>query len=962
MKRYAHLASTLLFLQGIFAAEPKQTPYTLLKDQATLPILTPALAKRTTLKLRLENGLEAYLISDPGVDQSAAALSVRAGSWHDPALYPGTAHFCEHMLFMGTKAYPSEAEYWQYILDNGGKINAATYSDHTTYYFSVNNDAYFGALDRFSHFFIDPLFARSGIDRELHAVDQEHAKNIEHDGWRQYMVLKETANPKHPITGFSTGNAKTLSGIPTETLKDWYNTHYSADQMNLLVISAKPLEELTQYVVSCFSEVPQRGSPAKESFEPMTSSMQQGHILYLKPIKDLKQLSLNWEVPAEFAKDNEKGVMSLIAYALSGQGENSLIQQLKRENIAESISVSQDRFGKKEVLFTIDISLTEKGISQIDTAILRTYQALGRLKQEGISKSLFEERQKLAEINYQYQSREDAFEFVMANAFDMLYEDLETFPVKSNTYTTFDPPFIDAFLSTLTPERCLYFVIADPTLVGITPDKEEKWMGVQYAVKEVEADKLTEWKEVELHPQIGVIGTNPFLPEKLTVLSSQEEASPKLIASDSMGQIYFAEDSRYHVPEAAAILNFKTPLIDGSARSAALTDLYLRAFKETLSTTIFFGKTGGLHMSYSEQNLQLSLFAQGYSDKLPLFLEELFKGNKQINPTKEQFGIYKQSLMRYYDNGSKELPFFQAQELIASLIFNDTPTSGEKYKAAQAITYEDFLQFCQNLFKQTYIQGIFYGNMEQVEAEALWKSLKTTLAATPYPLEDQKSKKVLLLPEKHGPYMVVQNTEMQGNAVLLVIEEGPFTFANRSIQQILSKALSEGFFATLRTKQQTSYIAKAWDSEVERQLLQYFGVQSSTHNPVDLLARFELFLEDFLKNIPEALSFERFEIIRKTLITSLEMAPENMYGMVRKLNTLAFDYQGDFDWIEKRVKSLEELTYEQFLEGAHTFLSRNNGKRLAVLVEGVLPKENQFRYEQIGKEDVNTLGAYVSWR
>ena len=28
---------------------------------------------------------------------------------------PGLAHFCEHMLFLGTEAFPDEAEYKRYV-------------------------------------------------------------------------------------------------------------------------------------------------------------------------------------------------------------------------------------------------------------------------------------------------------------------------------------------------------------------------------------------------------------------------------------------------------------------------------------------------------------------------------------------------------------------------------------------------------------------------------------------------------------------------------------------------------------------------------------------------------------------------------------------------------------------------------------------------------------------------------
>ena len=119
MKNYA-LASLALLMTTLFS-----TPsYEKVEDQCTLKILTPTLSERKTAKIRLANGLEAYLISDPGVHESSAALAVEAGSWQDPKEYPGMAHFLEHMLFMGTKAYPNEKEYMQYIRDHGGNVNA----------------------------------------------------------------------------------------------------------------------------------------------------------------------------------------------------------------------------------------------------------------------------------------------------------------------------------------------------------------------------------------------------------------------------------------------------------------------------------------------------------------------------------------------------------------------------------------------------------------------------------------------------------------------------------------------------------------------------------------------------------------------------------------------------------------------------------------------------------------------
>jgi insulysin len=94
--------------------------------------------------LRLPNEMQCLLIHDPEADKSAAALDVNVGAALDPLptdkddknptqpLY-GTAHFLEHMLFMGTKKYPDEAEYSEYISKAGGYDNAYTSLTSTNY-------------------------------------------------------------------------------------------------------------------------------------------------------------------------------------------------------------------------------------------------------------------------------------------------------------------------------------------------------------------------------------------------------------------------------------------------------------------------------------------------------------------------------------------------------------------------------------------------------------------------------------------------------------------------------------------------------------------------------------------------------------------------------------------------------------------------------------------------------------
>ena len=106
---------------------------------AATAIAKPDLDPREYRHVVLSNGLQVVLISDPAADKAAAALEVRAGHFDDPESMPGLAHFTEHMLFLGTEAYPEEGEYKAFLQRHGGQSNAFTGMEATGYHFSVGH-------------------------------------------------------------------------------------------------------------------------------------------------------------------------------------------------------------------------------------------------------------------------------------------------------------------------------------------------------------------------------------------------------------------------------------------------------------------------------------------------------------------------------------------------------------------------------------------------------------------------------------------------------------------------------------------------------------------------------------------------------------------------------------------------------------------------------------------------------
>ena len=167
---------------------------------------------------------------------------------------------------MGTKSFPEEDDYMNYIAENGGSRNAYTSSEHTNYYFEVIPDAFDGALERFSKFFHEPLMNEDSTEREVKAIDHEMDKNYKNDSRRQHQILKSLADKGSNYTGFGCGNLKTLWTVPKEqdidtrtALWDFYNKRYCAGIMQLCVLSNKSLDVMEASVVNLFSMIENKG-------------------------------------------------------------------------------------------------------------------------------------------------------------------------------------------------------------------------------------------------------------------------------------------------------------------------------------------------------------------------------------------------------------------------------------------------------------------------------------------------------------------------------------------------------------------------------------------------------------------------------------------------------------------------------------------------------------------------------
>ena len=122
--------------------------------------------------------------------------------------------FAVYLVCRGNAKWPGENEYKAFLSQHTGWSNAYTSTDTTVYFYECANAGFAGALDRFSGFFTSPLLKESSVEREVRAVNSEHNKNLQNDGWRIMQLSRSLSKDGHPYQKFGTGSIDTLWNEP----------------------------------------------------------------------------------------------------------------------------------------------------------------------------------------------------------------------------------------------------------------------------------------------------------------------------------------------------------------------------------------------------------------------------------------------------------------------------------------------------------------------------------------------------------------------------------------------------------------------------------------------------------------------------------------------------------------------------------------------------------------------------
>ncbi|MBI3271274.1 MAG: insulinase family protein [Planctomycetes bacterium] len=891
-----------------------------------LPAPADAQQEREYRALTLENGLKVFLVHDPGAGFSGVGLAVNAGSMYDGDT-PGIAHFLEHMLFLGTHKYPEPGAYTDYLTAHDGRYNAYTGFELTNFHFEVKSEALEGALDRFAQFFVAPLLTDELSGRERNAVDSEHSKNLEDDTWRARQVYRSLLNPAHPDCHFSTGNKETLAGIRNEQLRAFYDAHYSANLMNLAIISDHPSDTLEKWAREKFGPVANKNCPKPAVSVPLFHPAIAGQLIEVRSVRELRRLGLRFELKDEDF-DYESKPTRLVSAILGHEGPESLLDKLKREGLATSLMAGSDALANQGT-FNLDLDLTEEGLARVDVVLERIFGMINYVR--GLAELpgyLAEEERQMAELELRFHEPGRVFDEARTLAALMVRFPHEHLLENARLIRRNDPAAVRHLLAALVPQNAVVVLTAKDR----QGDRLEPHYGASYAVRALPPEWVARLQHATRVPPMDLPAPNDFIPTRFDLIEPRVAASPGLHAFE-LGEVWLRHDVRFKRPKAALhfrILNGRNHL---SAREYALGELFAAAAGEALNPFRYPMTQAGIALGVSSTLFGLELSAQGYSDKLPELVAFAAPYLTEVRMDELQFGILRERFVRELENHTKQPPSRLAVEFLEEALRETTFTAEQRLTEARTLSLADLKAYVLRLREGAWLQGCVYGNLTTGTVERMAEEFMRSLGPKrALPEAERFHARVLDVPK--GTSLVLKRAvDSNDSAALLVYLGDPATLEAKAMLHVLKQLLHNRFFQDLRTLQQTGYLVSAGVMDFEGVPAVFFLSQSSVVDPPSLLGRFEAFVKHLLPDL-RATPPETFESARKTAATELLRLPKDFREAADWHFLMAFHFDGDFDTNRKTAIAARAMTRERWLELLAAYLVEDGARRLAFEMEG----------------------------
>eukprot|EP00933_Yihiella_yeosuensis_P067568 TRINITY_DN7246_c0_g1_i1.p1 TRINITY_DN7246_c0_g1~~TRINITY_DN7246_c0_g1_i1.p1 ORF type:complete len:1041 (+),score=210.54 TRINITY_DN7246_c0_g1_i1:127-3249(+) len=902
------------------------------------------------------SGLKVMVIQDESMEKVAFANAVQVGSWEDPSDFPGLAHFCEHMVFMNSKKYPEENLADKILTSNGGYTNAWTSTGKTVYSGIVTEHAFEQAFDVWSRFFIDPSFLRNSTGREINAVNAEWELNKDPTRLPD-IALRDIANPKSPVRKFVTGNKEYLKTRPNdegkstiEALKKFFEKHYCAPRMHLVIMGKADPEELFSMAHRSFDALEEARNKEKcqkvrpQYFDIPAYSKKLGNLgKSIKLYADTPYLQLHFPLMPLNLGDRYKTLPETYVQIVFGEmGRGSLNERLRAERLIYSMEhyIDSTLAGTNLALY---FELTEKGIENMESIVAYVVAYVKVMRQDGIEEAFLKKIKQHMQVVFDYAEQQEEPEMIVENVASSLAtpavkpEDALT---NRKVWDKIDLNEINKLMDDIRTDNMNIIITSNEFTKDAATNYDDVYdfhfrvesIGEDFQ-KRVE-DKLQKESYFESFKKPSASNLE-YVPSKLNLTTDRTvDNVPELLEDKNGAALWWLGPGTSKLPQAKIIVEVKYPISAmRSVQSQVLRHIHNIIVDRAADEEIAGMEEAGIVWNRMGRLTGNTFTITGFDEYLHTFTERVLSGVKDLALAEE---VFKRARQQFDDElGTGKYGWapddyeavmvtggFRAVEL-ADVIWNDTLINYEEYSKWVGDVYgsSDLTVICAGNYGKdrskttmsmirSLLKSDSWGILDWIKK--IFKFFSSESAASPkMPKPQQKittsGLKAALKPKQD---LIIQGHGFRRNIsqTLVVYQFGIPQPKHRVYMKILSPIVDNLVFRELRTERQLSYSTGGHLTIYEDVMELRMDLEGSKKTPDEIADLMEELAQNMTTDL-EKMSQKEFNARKIALQTALQAPAAHLDDWVYKFQDKITEKSYCFNMEEQMLKYMESKEF-----------------------------------------------------
>ncbi len=254
-------------------------------------------------------------------------IFVKAGSWYETGNQWGAFHYLEHLIFQGSKRYPTNQALETIKQNHGINFNGSTGGSDMNFYLSLPDSKIKPALEIIDQFIFNPIFNPINFSRELSVIAQEYYKYWDNPYNRFYQKSNENIlGENNFLNRNGIGQPEFIKGLSQDDLVKLHSQYFQPQNMVISITGNFDSEKIKKSLDKILNFKKNNFTP---KFNKTSFRVKQKNFNY-QDKSERSDIFFSWVTKNKFSYQ-EKISLNIASFIFARSTNSILFQKLRQE-------------------------------------------------------------------------------------------------------------------------------------------------------------------------------------------------------------------------------------------------------------------------------------------------------------------------------------------------------------------------------------------------------------------------------------------------------------------------------------------------------------------------------------------------------------------------------------------------------------------------------------------------------